>query len=286
MVNSGLEARAENRVKLSRQTTEWEHADELTDLQTYSAVALVDTQPGAGNNRLPANQVPAIVIDHHQPLREMISAVPYADVRYGLGACVTMLAEYFHAAGLEPDPTLVTAMFYGLKTDTRGLSRGTSAQDERTYLQLLSRVNRLQLVEVEQAGLSPEHYRAFSRGLQATTLYGTVAVARLAAMHQLDLPAEMADLLIRLEEAQAVLCLGVYDEVVHVSLRTKPLTETAGQLIQQIIVAPGKAGGHRSMAGGQVPLAGRSPETVMDEIESRFLAVMGAASPGTRLIPR
>jgi nanoRNase/pAp phosphatase (c-di-AMP/oligoRNAs hydrolase) len=285
LVFSGLVARAENQVMLHRLTPEWVNEDELTGLDQYSAVALVDTQPGAGNNRWPTDHVPAIVIDHHQPLREQIAAVPYADVRYGLGACVTMLSEYLDLAGLEPDGILATAMFYGLKTDTRGLSRGTSAQDEQTYLKLLAKVSRPQLVQVEQAGLSPDHFRAFSRGLRDTMLYGQAAVARLTEMHQLDLAAEMADLLIRLDGAQAVLCMGPFGDTLHVSLRTKPMTETAGQLIQQIVLPPGKAGGHRSMAGGQVPIDGRVPAAVMDEIETLFLTVMGETPPGERLIP-
>jgi len=284
LVYSGLVARAENRVMLKRLTPEWEHEDDLAGFERYSAVALVDTQPGAGNNRLPSSVTPAIVIDHHQPLRDMIAAVPYADVRFGLGACVTMLSEYLEAAGIKPDSTLATAMFYGLKTDTRGLSRGTSAQDERAYLRLLARVNRQQLVEVEQAGLSVDHFQAFIRGLQSTRLFGSVAVARLTEMDQLDLPAEMADLLIRLEGAKAVLCMGPYGGTLHVSLRTKPMTETAGQLIQQIVFPPGKAGGHRSMAGGQVPLAGHTAEDAMRDIEARFLDVMGEAGSGIRLI--
>jgi nanoRNase/pAp phosphatase (c-di-AMP/oligoRNAs hydrolase) len=281
---SGLIARAENRVVLERLTPEWEHREDLGDLARYSAVALVDTQPGAGNNSLPASFVPHIVIDHHQPVREIIAAVRYADVRPDIGSTVTMLYQYLAAAGIEPDARLATAMFYGIKTDTRGLARGASPADEAVYLQLLARIQRSELIEVEQAGLERDYYRSFSQGLQSARIYGPALVSRLGDMHQPDMAAELADLLIRLQQAEAVLCMGQFNGTLHLSLRTKPLTEIAGQLIQRIIIPPGRAGGHRSMAGGQVLLAGRDPGPLMDEIEARFLAALNAHDPAQALL--
>ena len=140
LVYSGLVARAENQAVLKHLTPDWEHVDALTGLEQYSALALVDTQPTAGNNRLPPEIVPSIVIDHHYPLREALNAVPYVDVRPEAAATVTLLFAYLQAAGIRPDPALATAMFYGLHTDTRGLSRGASPADEAVYIELLAHV--------------------------------------------------------------------------------------------------------------------------------------------------
>ena len=68
LVYSGLVGRAENKVMLNLLTPEWEQADAVEDIDEYSAVALVDTQPGSGNNRLPDWITPHIVIDHHPRL--------------------------------------------------------------------------------------------------------------------------------------------------------------------------------------------------------------------------
>ena len=100
LVYSGLVARAENQAVLKRLTPEWEHSDLLPDLKEYTAVAQVDTQPGAGNNRLNTVQPRHIVIDHHFPLRDMIDTVTYADVRTDMGSTVTMLFQYLEAAGI------------------------------------------------------------------------------------------------------------------------------------------------------------------------------------------
>ena len=283
LLYSGLVLRAENRALLDLLTPEWEPGDILADLDQYTSVALVDTQLGAGNNRLPASYVPQIVIDHHLPVRETLGKVPYVDVRPETGATVTLLYQYLEAAGVVPDSDLATAMFYGLKTDTRGLSRGTSPFDTTVYLRLLSQIDRSKLIQIEQAGLSQEYFQAFSRGLLTAQVYEQSIVAILGTMHRPDLAAEMADLLIRFDRAQAVLCMGIHDQTLHLSIRTEPLGQDAGLLIQQVIVSPGKAGGHGTMAGGQVPLDGQKEEHYINEIVRHFLKVMGETGEGESL---
>lgn len=284
LLYSGLVVRAENQAVLRRLTPEWEYADVLPDLQDYSAVAQVDTQPGAGNNRLNTIHTRHIVIDHHYPVRETIGKVMYSDIRTEIGSTVTMLFQYLEAAEIQPDPHLATAMFYGLKTDTRGLSRGASPADEVAFLELLHRLDQQELSRVELASLSRDYYRSLSQGLQTARLFGQVIIARLGSMSQPDFAAEMADLLIRLEYAHAALCLGQHGDTLHISLRTEPRSQHAGQIIQQLIVQPGKAGGHGTMAGGQIPLQGKEIEPLLADIERRFLAVMGETSAGVELI--
>ncbi len=284
LVYSGLVARAENRAMLNLLTPEWEHARQVTGSTEYSAIAQVDTQPGAGNNSLPADSIPQIVFDHHQPYREQLKDVRFAEVRQEIGATVTILFEYLEAAQIKPDAALATALFYGLKTDTRGLSRGASQTDERVYIKLLSLLDRQKLIQLEQAGLPRVYFSAFNRGLHAAQVYSRSVVADMGPMHRPDLAAEMADLLIRLEGAQAVLCLGEYNQTLHLSIRTMPLGQTAGLLVQQIIVEPGRAGGHGNMAGGQVPLNGQDYASLAARIKGRFLGAMGETEKGELLI--
>jgi nanoRNase/pAp phosphatase (c-di-AMP/oligoRNAs hydrolase) len=166
-------ARADNRAMLKYLTPEWEHHDSIEDLDRYSALALVDTQPGAGNNRLPSTHTPMIVFDHHHPIRETINSVQYADIQPEVGATVTLLYKYLETAEIVADPILATAMFYGIKTDTHGPSRGVSAADEATYIKLLSHLDHKILVQVEHAGLDRDNFRALHRGLKAAGSSGT-----------------------------------------------------------------------------------------------------------------
>jgi nanoRNase/pAp phosphatase (c-di-AMP/oligoRNAs hydrolase) len=283
LVYSGLVQRAENRAMLNLLTPEWEHSNVLTGLDQFSAIALIDTQPGAGNNRFPTTHNPQIVIDHHNPIRETIRMVPFADVHPEIGATVTLLVQYLETAGIVLDSDLATAMFYALKTDTRGLSRGASSIDKVVYIKLLSQTDHSKLIQIEQAGLPQADFRSFSRGLQVALVYSHSVVADLGSMHRPDLAAEMADLLIRLDKARAVLCLGFHEHILHLSIRTEPLGQDAGLLVQQVVVPPGKAGGHGTMAGGQVPLSGQDKNQLVNEIVRRFLKVMGETGEGENL---
>jgi nanoRNase/pAp phosphatase (c-di-AMP/oligoRNAs hydrolase) len=283
LIYSGLVQRPENRAMLNILTPEWQHSDVLPEFDQYSALALIDTQPGAGNNRLPVTYTPQIVIDHHHPMRDVLNMVPYLDVRPEIGAAATLMDQYLEAVGIVPDSDLATAMFYALKTDTRGLSRGASAIDKIVYLKLLAQIDHSKLIQIEQAGLPQAYFRAFSQGLHAAQVYNQSVVAYLGTMHIPDLTAEMADLLIRLEGARAVLCLGVHENTLYLSIRTEPMGQDAGLLIQDVIVFPGKAGGHGTMAGGQVPLDGNEINHLVNEIVSRFLQVMGEAGESESL---
>lgn len=283
LLYSGLVQRAENRAMLNLLTPEWEHSDVLTGLDQFSALALVDTQPGAGNNRLPTTHTPQIVIDHHQPIREKMGMVLYSDVKPEMGATVTLLDQYLETAGIVPDSDLATAMFYALKTDTRGLSRGASSTDKVVYLKLLAQIDHSKLIQIEQAGLPQLYFRAITLGFHAARVYTQSVVADLGTMHRPDLAAEIADLLIRLDGARAVLCLGFHEQILHLSIRTEPMGQDAGLLVQQVIVSPGKAGGHGTMAGGQVPLAGQEVNHLVNEIVRRFLKVMKEKGEGKPL---
>ncbi len=283
LLYSGLVLRPENRAMLNILTPEWEHSDVLPDLSQYTAVALVDTQPGAGNNRLPESYTPHIVIDHHHPLREAIGPVPYADIQPEIGASATLMDQYLEAAEVEPDIDLATALFYALRTDTRGLSRGASTLDEIVYLKLLAKVDHSKLIQIEQAGLPKAYFQAFAKGLEAARVYTQSVVANLGSMHIPDLAAEMADLLIRLDGARAVLCLGIHEQTLYLSIRTEPMGQDAGLLVQHVIIPPGKAGGHGMMAGGQVPLAGQEFDQISKKLIDRFLKIMGESGEGASL---
>jgi nanoRNase/pAp phosphatase (c-di-AMP/oligoRNAs hydrolase) len=271
LLYSGLVARAENQAMLKTLTDEWAHSEQLYDFNSYSALLLVDTQPGAGNNRLPEDQIPQIVIDHHHPLREALNKVPFVDVRPEVGATSTMLYQYLEAADILPDPILASAMFYGIQTDTHGLARSATSIDEEVYIKLLPLLDRDKLIQVERAGVSREYFRSMNEALKAARVYDKSVTAYLGEIHRPDLPAELADVFIRLKSAQAVLCIGCHKDILYLSLRTKPMEGDAGALIQGIVESLGKAGGHGTMAGGQVPVIGKDVVALVAQLERRFL---------------
>jgi nanoRNase/pAp phosphatase (c-di-AMP/oligoRNAs hydrolase) len=283
IVHKGIVGRAENKALVRylghplRELTEVEQS-------RPQAIALIDTQPGAGNNALPASSDVAIVFDHH-PVREETSAARFVEVRPEVGATSTILTEYCQAAGIDLPPDVATALFYGIKTDTMGLGRGASQSDVAAYFYLQARIDVKALVEIERAQVSVDYFKGLAGALQAARIYDELVVSDLGEMERPDLAAEMADLLLRLESVVWVICMGTYGGEMILSVRTNS-RQGAETFIQAVVGDFGSAGGHGSMSAGQIPLQDRDPEILGRRLKRRALERLGIDphSPGKLLI--
>jgi nanoRNase/pAp phosphatase (c-di-AMP/oligoRNAs hydrolase) len=243
------------------------------DLQQPQPIGLLDTQPGAGNNALPAGRKATIVIDHH-PWRDETSGAAFSDVRPTLGSTSTILTQYLQAAEIDPSPTVATALFYGIKTDTLGLVRGASPEDVAAYFYLQHRIEVDALVEIERAQVPAEYFRRMDAALHTARIYGDVVISYAGPMRRPDLAAEMADLLLRLQGMRWALCMGVYKDTLILAVRSRARRGGAGTLAQFMVNNEGSAGGHGTMAGGQIPLQGADPQEVAQQLNQRALSYL------------
>ena len=250
-------------------------------------VALVDTQPGAGNNALPGHLAPVLVLDHH-PWREETARASFADVRPGAGSTSTLLVEYLQAAGIGPAPPLATALFYGIKTDTLGLVRGVSEADVAAYFYLQPRIDVDALIEIERAQVPAECFTRLDAALHSARVYENLVVSYVGPMQRPDLAAEMADLLLRLQGMRWAICMGTYRGELNLAVRSQSRRVGAGQLVRAIVGDEGTAGGHGTMAAGHVRLGDRNPESLAGLLGQRALQHLGisGSAPGKPLVER
>jgi len=274
---SGQSARAENRATLQFLGETLADIESL-DLTQFDLRVLVDTQPGFGNNSWPADVPPDLVIDHH-PRGDGLAPGQLADIRPGCGAVSTMLTEYLRAAGIEPDPQLATALLYGIKTDTQDLARGASPADSEAFLYLYPRANRQLLAKIERGRRPRAYFAALAHALLACRLYDNVAICPLGPLASPDVPSEMADFFLRIEGVRWVLCHGLCDGRLHLSVRTVLRRGGAGKLAAALLEGIGQGGGHEMLAGGQAPLADEADaEALARELELRFLRLLDIQS--------
>jgi nanoRNase/pAp phosphatase (c-di-AMP/oligoRNAs hydrolase) len=274
----GIVGRAENRALVRAIRAELKHVDDL-DFGSYEKFVLVDTQPRTGNNSLPAGRVPDVVIDHH-PMRRETRRVRFKDIRTRFGATATMVLEYLRAARLRLDADLGTALFYGLKAETQGLSREASRRDREAYTRLLPHVDFRKIFEIEYAGVSRRYFGLMGSALANTTLYGDVAVTSLGEISNPDFCAEFCDMILRLESLRWALCVGHRSGIMYLSLRTRERTGHAGRTIARIVGREGKAGGHGMMAGGIAQIDKFEPpmfDAAYAQLVLRFLDVAEAS---------
>ncbi|MGA9523288.1 MAG: DHH family phosphoesterase [Myxococcaceae bacterium] len=243
----------------------------------YDLIGLVDTQPTVGNHSLPKSLQADIVIDHH-PLREETLRCPFADVGGDFGATSTMLVEYLRAARIEPDPELATALFYGIKADTRDLGRETTGVDVDDYLWLFPRMDKSLLGQIEHPDLPARYFQLYHTAYERAKVYGTAIVTDLGEVYSPDMVAEIAERLMTLEGMKWSLAVGSYRSQLYFSLRTRDRRMNAGRLIREVCEnRSGSSGGHGSMAGARIPLWGTRAQraALKREIVKDFLERFG-----------
>ncbi len=272
----GVVTRAENQAMISRLRIKMTHLSKI-DPSKYYGIALIDTQPGTTNNLMASRrESPLIVVDHHPP-GKLTSKAHFRDVRPNYGATSTIITEYLVAACLTPTRSVANALLYGIKTDTNSLARGASYADFRAFHYLFPLTNQRVLGCIEKPTLSSEYLEEYQRGLARTNIHRDVAVSYLGKIKSEAIVPELADLLLRLEGIRWSLCLGETGNQLIVSCRSSARSYKAGNVLRRTIGQDGSAGGHRRMAGGQVPLNGLKPDDRKEaatKLITRFLHVI------------
>jgi len=239
------------------------------DLDVFSAVCMVDTQPGTGNNSYPLDRRVDLVIDHHE-VKEHTQACRWVDVRPEYGASASILFEYLQCQQVKIATKLATILFYAIKSETEDLGRDWAKADREAYLKLMPLCNNRILHEITRPKSSRIYFKYFNIGLKNAKVYGNTLAFTLYDIDHPEIVAEIADFLMRVEGIEIVLGLGNYQGEGVLSMRTSHLATHAGILMQEIIKGLGTGGGHSMTAGGQVHLVA-TDHAALAELESELV---------------
>jgi nanoRNase/pAp phosphatase (c-di-AMP/oligoRNAs hydrolase) len=272
----GIIGRAENIAFVKVLRLPVQHINDI-HLEDYDLFGLVDTQPPVGNHSLPPRIRVELVVDHH-PLRDETLAAPFADVGGDFGATSTMMVEYLRAARLEPSTEVATALFYGIKADTRDLGRETTPTDVDSYLWLFPRCDKQLLGQIEHPVLPARYFQLYHTAFERAKVHGTAIITDLEEVYSPDMVAEVAERMMFLEGMKWSLAYGTFRNQLFVSLRVKDRRMSAGRLIREICDdLGGSSGGHGSMAGARLPLSGNAAKrkAFKRELVAKFLEAFG-----------
>lgn len=268
VAHGGIVGRAQNRAMVDNLKMPLQLVDRI-DPDAFDAIGLVDSQPETGNNSLPPGHRIDVVVDHHPPRPSSLRA-PWCDIRPELGATCTIVFEYLRARRVPIDPPLATAFFFALRTETRDLGRESTEAERHAYLELVPLVDHAMLYRMTHPKVPREHFAALDRALRSAQVYGDIVAVNLGALGYPDLVAEIADLLLSLEGARFVLCMGQYEASAYLSLRTEASEARAGSVMRHIVGTEGAAGGHGTMAGARL----FAPVTSEDALQTTFQEVV------------
>lgn len=252
IAHGGTVGRAENSELVKYLGLNLRPIDQL-DMTQFELFATVDTQPGTGNNSLPEEIEPDIVIDHHR-CRQQTRHCRFTDVRSKYGAAATILYEYLTAAKIQIEPPLATALLYAIRSDTQDLGRDTTKADTEAFIKLYPLANKRMLSQIQRGNVRRDYYQMLADALTNAIVMDNAIITNLGCIENPDMIAEVADMLLRDDMTNWVMVYGSFKRKMLISLRTYAPEARADKVIHHIVARKGTGGGHPSYAGGQIPL--------------------------------
>lgn len=236
------------------------------DFKKYTNVALLDTQPGFKNNSLPVNKRPTIVIDQHpfvsRPNADLIIIDPLA------GATSVILTQALLAIKKEIPERVATALTYGILSDTLNLYRANRPDVIETYLSILPHCDMRALARIQNPTRSRNFFVTLGKGIEEAFLRRGLIASHLGFVESPDLVSQTADFLLTYKGRRWSLCTGRYRGKLHVSLRTNIPNVEAGEILRDVFVNRGEAGGWGGIAGGSFEIGKTTDEEIWKEAEN------------------
>lgn len=242
-------------------------------LNEEDEVILVDSQKGNSNIiNITGDEI--ICIDHH-PYNDKYQ-YRFTDIRPEVGACATMIAQYFFENRVPMDEKIATTLTYGIRIDTNNLTRGVSKLDIEMLYRMFDLCDYETIHMLENSNLCFEDLVAYSQAISSIEVYDNVSFADTGR----DCPviANISDFMLALKEVAFSVVYSRKEGGIKLSVRSEKSSLDAGKIVGEALEGMGNGGGHASMAGGFVPFTGtdREAELLMERIKERFIEVIGA----------
>ena len=226
------------------------------DMNDVTKWALVDSQPH--HHKSLSNIDFSIIIDHHSP--DPALKVPFKDIREEYGAVSSIMTEYLKAAGVTPSTKLATALFYGIKTDTDNFVRTSIDADVKAFRYLYPLVNINIIKKIESSEINKKNLAAFRKAFDELQFIGDTAYIHMGEVKDADALVILADFFLKMAEATWCIVSGVYGKKIIIILRYTGFRLDAGTVAKQLFGELGSAGGHKSAARVEIPIAGLAEE--------------------------
>jgi len=213
-------------------------------------IILVDGQKGNVNLEEQVGEEIAC-IDHHP--KQDTDSYRFYDIRK-VGACATIIGEYFLENGIPINEVVATAIAYGIKMDTANLMRQTTEVDIDMFCTMFKKANIEKIRLFESHSLILTDLDAYRKALKDLKIYGhNVGIANVGANCSEAMMGTLSDFIMSLEEVDFSVVFSYRAGGLKLSVRSDLRKADAGVVVTQALVGyPGGGGGHAGMAGGFV----------------------------------
>lgn len=214
-------------------------------------VAFVDHSVPGQNNPVPPETPVDVVIDHH-PAEEVEAR--FVDRRESAGATATILTEYVRALDVDLEGRLATALLFAIRRETLDFLRGVTAAEHDAAAVLHPHADEATLRRLASPPVTGSTADALSTAIDNREIHGSALLSHVGHTGERDAIPQAVDYLVDLEGVATAVVFGIVDDAIEVSARSTDSRVHAGEMLEHAFSDVGSAGGHREMAGGQIPL--------------------------------
>ncbi|MGN1084173.1 MAG: bifunctional oligoribonuclease/PAP phosphatase NrnA [Lachnospiraceae bacterium] len=221
------------------------------DMTEDDEIIIVDGQKGNMNvQELIAGEIACI--DHHP--RQQTDSYRFFDIRK-VGACASIIAEYFRENEIPVSEKAATALVYGIKMDTANLMRQTTVLDVDMFCYMYKKANLEMLRLFEGNSLQLKDLEAYRQALANLKICGhNIGVANVGAGCSEAMMGTLSDFIMSLGEVRFSVVYSYRAGGLKISLRSETPELDASRIIRRAISGcQGGGGGHAGMAAGFIP---------------------------------
>ncbi|MBR1797390.1 MAG: DHH family phosphoesterase [Clostridiales bacterium] len=239
-------------------------------------IICVDSQKNAGNiTDLKGAEIAAI--DHH-PVTSKTSGVEYLykDIRM-VGACCTIIVEYYKDLNITPSGDVATALLYGIKMDTLQFSRGITEEDIEVFAYLNSLVDEDKLRRLEMNNIEFDDLKTYGAAISNIQVFEYLGISVIPFDCPDTMVSIVADFILSLIEVEVSVVYCERSDGLKFSVRSERSDVDAGVIVAKALEGIGVCGGHATMAGGKVPAESLPSlgEYRNNAIAERFIRALG-----------
>ena len=187
--------------------------------------------------------------------------------------------SYFMELEVPIKPDLAATLLYGIESDLAGAAGSPGELDNIALSSLTLIANREALSDALRRSAT-QLLHCLCQRVSNAVVYDNVLISHLDSIGSLEIPAVLADFLLRLDKVDATMVTAVHDSRLIVSLRTNNAKLSAADVARRLVRNIGVGGGHRAKAGGYINLETGSP-TEVDKIRGLLRKRFCACSTST-----
>lgn len=245
--------------------------EDISDMSATDYIVTVDAQKFNANiTDFIGDEVACI--DHHPTFIQC--EYQYKDIRL-VGACATLVAQYFKESGTPIDSNTATALLYGMKIDTDSWSRGVTLLDIQMFEYLFPYIDEEKMKLMNKSSMELKDLRAYGAAIQNIRLYDNIGFAEIPFNCPDALVGMVSDFILDLDVVEFAVVYAKREDGLKFSIRSVLKYLNAGEITAEALNGIGTGGGHAAMAGGFVPIemVEKFGYLYDDEIQQRFVTV-------------